>query len=122
MVAKLNLTDAFASFQDTWSPRVAAQIDDFAMKIVKVQGEFVWHHHDDAEELFLVHRGQLTLRFRDREDVVLDEGELYVIPRRVEHMPVSEAGCEVILLERADLANTGSAGGERTVAPQPLSL
>jgi mannose-6-phosphate isomerase-like protein (cupin superfamily) len=120
MPGKVNLAEAFASFSDTWSPRVAADIDDFQVKLVKVQGEFVWHHHDDADELFLVVDGRLVLRFQDRDDVTLEAGELYVVPRGVEHMPVAERETQVVLLERGELVNTGSAGGERTQAPRPL--
>jgi mannose-6-phosphate isomerase-like protein (cupin superfamily) len=117
---KVNLAQAFASFDETWSPRVAAEIDDFAVKLVKLEGEFVWHHHDDADELFLVVEGRLVLRFRDRDDVELGAGELYVVPRGVEHLPVAEPGCQVLLLERAEVVNTGSAGGERTAAAKRL--
>jgi mannose-6-phosphate isomerase-like protein (cupin superfamily) len=117
---KVNLAEAFAAFDDTWSPRVAADVDEFQVKLVKLEGEFVWHHHDDADELFLVIAGRLTLRFRDRDEVVLEAGELYVVPRGTEHLPVAEPGCQVLLLERADVVNTGSAGGDRTRAPRPL--
>lgn len=120
MLAKLNLAQAFASFDETWSPRVAADVDDFQVKLAKLDGEFVWHNHDDADELFLVIGGRLMLRLRDREDVVLEEGELFVVPRGVEHQPVAPDGCRVLLLERADVVNTGSAGGERTVTPRRL--
>jgi mannose-6-phosphate isomerase-like protein (cupin superfamily) len=120
MPGKVNLAEAFASFSDTWSPRVAADVDGYQVKLVKLDGEFVWHQHDDADELFLVIEGRLTLRFRDRDDVPREAGELYVVPRGAEHLPVAEPGCQVLLLERADVVNTGSAGGERTEAPKPL--
>ncbi len=116
----MNLRDAFASFAETWSPRIAADVDDFQVKLAKLEGEFVWHAHPDADELFLVVRGRLQLRFRDRDDVWLDEGELFVVPRGVEHLPVASAECHVVLLERAGVVNTGSAGGERTVDVKPL--
>jgi len=117
---KVNLRDAFASFSETWSPRLAARVDGYAVKLVKLEGEFVWHRHEDADELFLVVDGTLRIRFRDREDVVLRAGELVVVPRGVEHLPVADEPCQVALVERADVPNTGDAGGERTVAPQPL--
>jgi len=119
-VSKVNLAAAFASFEEAWAPRLAARIDDFAVKVVKLRGEFVWHHHDDNDELFLVVDGQLWLRFKDRDDVLLETGELYVVPRGVEHMPDAPEECHVVLLERADLVNTGSAGGERTAELTPL--
>lgn len=117
---KVNLADAFASFTEAWSPRVAAAVDDFEVKLAKLEGDFVWHHHADADELFLVVRGRLQLRFRDRDDVWLEEGELFVVPRGVEHLPVAPAECHVVLIERAGVVNTGSAGGERTVDATPL--
>jgi mannose-6-phosphate isomerase-like protein (cupin superfamily) len=117
---KVNLAAAFASFSDTWSPRIAARVDDHAVKLVKLEGEFVWHHHDDADELFLVVAGTLRMRFRDRDDVVLGSGELLVVPRGVEHLPVADEPCQVALVEREAVVNTGSAGGERTREAQPL--
>ncbi len=117
---KVNLREAFASFDETWSPRIAAEVDDFQVKLVKLEGDFVWHHHDDADELFWVLEGRLLLRFRDRDDVWLEPGELLVVPRGVEHQPSAPAGCSVTLLERAGVVNTGSAGGERTGAAKPL--
>jgi mannose-6-phosphate isomerase-like protein (cupin superfamily) len=120
MPDKINLAAALASFDETWSPRVAAEVDDFQVKLTKLEGDFVWHHHDDADELFWVLEGRLLMRFRDRDDVWLEPGELLVIPRGVEHQPSAPDGCSVALLERAGVVNTGSAGGERTTAPKPL--
>ncbi len=117
---KVNLRDAFASFDETWSPRLAARVDDHAVKLAKVEGEFVWHAHPDADELFLVVEGTLRMRFRDREEVTLGPGELLVVPRGVEHLPVADAPCHIAMFEREDVANTGDAGGERTVVPRPL--
>jgi mannose-6-phosphate isomerase-like protein (cupin superfamily) len=119
MSEKVSLADAFASFSETWQPYAVADVDDHQVKVAKIDGEFVWHSHDDADELFLVHRGRLVLRFRDRE-VELLPGELIVVPRGVEHQPVGHDGCEIVMLERADVVNTGSAGGERTVAVKRL--
>ncbi len=117
---KVNLREAFASFDDTWSPRIAARVDGHAVKLAKVEGEFVWHSHPDADELFLVVEGALTLRFRDRDDVTLGPGELVVVPRGVEHLPVADGVCHLAMVEREDVRNTGDAGGGRTVVPQPL--
>lgn len=103
-----------------WSPRVAVDVDDYQVKLVKLRGEFVWHHHDEADELFLVIGGSLQLRFRDRDDVWLHEGELFVVPRGVDHLPVAPEECRVLLVERAEVQNTGSAGGERSVEPRRL--
>jgi len=110
---KVNLAQAFAGFSDHWSPRVAGDVNDMQVKLAKLKGEFVWHHHEHEDELFLVVRGRLTMRFRDR-DVVLDPGEFLVVPRGVEHLPVAEEECEVILLEPATTLNTGNLRNERT--------
>jgi mannose-6-phosphate isomerase-like protein (cupin superfamily) len=87
MPDKVNLAAALASFDETWSPRVAAEVDDFQVKLTKLEGDFVWHHHDDADELFWVLEGRLLMRFQDRDDVWLEPGELLVVPRGVEHQP-----------------------------------
>jgi mannose-6-phosphate isomerase-like protein (cupin superfamily) len=120
VAGKVNLAEAFASFDELWRPRVAAEVNDFHVRLAKVEGEFVWHQHEHADELFLVVRGRLQLRFRDREDVWLEEGELYVVPHGVDHLPVAPEECHVLLLERARTVNTGSAGGARTYQAEPL--
>jgi mannose-6-phosphate isomerase-like protein (cupin superfamily) len=111
---KVNLAAAFASFDEPWSPRVAGDVNDFQVKLAKFAGEFVWHHHEHEDELFLVTAGRLVMRLRDRE-VVVEPGELLVVPAGVEHCPTAPDGAEVVMLERASTVNTGSAGGERTV-------
>jgi mannose-6-phosphate isomerase-like protein (cupin superfamily) len=116
---KVSLAGAFASFDELWSPRVAAEVNDYAVKLAKVEGEFVWHRHDDTDELFLVVNGELTLRFRDG-DVVLSAGELLVVPRGVEHCPVADREAHVLLFEPAATVNTGDARSERTRDVQPL--
>ncbi len=120
MPDKVNLAAALASFDEPWSPRIAAEVDGFEVKLVKLEGDFVWHHHEDADELFWVLEGRLLMRFRDREDVWLEPGELLVVPRGVEHQPSAPEPCSVALLERAGVVYTGSARGERTAAPKPL--
>jgi mannose-6-phosphate isomerase-like protein (cupin superfamily) len=111
--AKVNLREKLARFEDLWSPKIVADMNDYHVKLVKVQGEFLWHTHEETDELFLVLKGRLTIRQRDA-DVTLDEGELYVVPRGVEHMPVATEECHILLLEPAGRVNTGDAGGERT--------
>lgn len=113
-IEKSNLAEKFALFNVHWSPKVAGEINNFALKLVKVQGEFVWHHHDHEDELFLVHKGQLTIQFRD-SDVVLNAGEFVVIPHGVEHRPVAAEEVELILLEPRETVNTGNVENERTV-------
>jgi mannose-6-phosphate isomerase-like protein (cupin superfamily) len=112
---KVNLADAFASFSEHWSSRIAGEINENYIKLVKLKGEFVWHHHDDEDELFLVVRGRLNMRFRDR-DVWLDPGEFMIVPKGVEHMPVATEECEIILLEPKSTLNTGNVVNDRTVA------
>ena len=119
MPRNINLAEAFASFDEHYSPRIAAQINDFQVKIVKVQGEFVWHHHDEEDELFLVVKGRLLMRFRDGDEWI-EEGEMIAVPHGVEHCPDVPEEAHVLLIERAGTPNTGSAGGERTVEPVPL--
>ncbi len=105
---KVNLAEKFARFSDLWSPKVVGQLDGYEIKLVKVAGEFVWHKHDDADEMFLIVDGSLTIQLRDR-DVALEAGEFFVVPRGVEHCPVAVAECRVLLLERAGVVNTGDA-------------
>jgi mannose-6-phosphate isomerase-like protein (cupin superfamily) len=105
---KVNLAEAFDSFDEQWSPRVAAELNGQAIKLAKVEGEFVWHQHDDADELFLVQSGELTVEFRDEPDVTLEEGEFLVVPRGVEHRPVAEDEAEILLFEPGETRNTGN--------------
>src|SRR4051812_31007617 len=112
---KINLADKFAQFSEHWSPKIVAALNGQHVKLVKFQGEFVWHQHENEDELFLVVRGSFRMEFRDRR-VELREGEMLVVPRGVEHRPVAEQEVSVLLFEPAATVNTGSAGGERTVA------
>ena len=112
----VNLEEKFGKFAEHWSPKILAQLNDYHIKAVKLQGEFVWHKHAGTDELFLVTKGSLVIRFRDR-DVALGPGELLVVPKGVEHMPVAEQECEVLLIEPAGTPNTGDAGGARTALP-----
>ncbi len=112
---KVNLAEAFAGFSEHWSPRIAGEVNDSQVKLAKLKGEFVWHHHEREDELFLVVRGRLVMRFRDR-DVALDPGEFIIVPHGVEHLPVAPEECEVLLLEPKSTLNTGNVVNERTVA------
>jgi mannose-6-phosphate isomerase-like protein (cupin superfamily) len=112
---KVNLIQKFNLFQDYWSPKIAGEINDFHVKLVKFKGEFVWHHHDIEDELFLVVKGRLRMRLRDR-DIVVEEGEFVVVPHGVEHLPVAEEEVHVLLLEPKSTLNTGNVRNERTVA------
>ena len=112
---KVTLSEKFAQFTEHWSPKIVGEVNDSYVKLVKFQGDFVWHHHEHEDELFYVVRGWFRMDFRDRS-VVLREGEMIVVPRGVEHRPVAEEEVCLLLFEPASTVNTGSAGGEHTVA------
>ncbi len=114
---KVNLADKFDLFQEHWSPKIAGELNDSYLKLVKLKGEFVWHHHEAEDELFLVVKGRLVIKLRDR-DISLDEGEFVIIPRGVEHCPVAEEEVHVLLLEPKSTVNTGNVENERTVGAQ----
>lgn len=112
---KVNLTDAFARFSDYWSPKIAGDLNDCQVKLVKLKGAFEWHHHDIEDELFLVIAGRMRMGFRDR-DVDLDPGEFIIVPRGVEHRPEAlDDECHVMLLEPNTTINTGNVTSDRTV-------
>lgn len=115
-VRPVNLAEAFDSFEEAWSPRLAAELNGQAVKLAKMEDAFVWHSHPDADELFLVVDGSVTLELRGDEDVTLDAGELAVVPRGVDHRPVSEAGANVLLFEPSGTANTGDAADDEMAA------
>ncbi len=104
---KVNLSEKLALFTERWAPRAVAQINEYDVMVAKVQGEFVRHKHDDTDDFFLVLKGQLTIRMRDRE-VVLGPGELFVVPRGVEHQPVAEEETHLLLIEPTGTPNTGN--------------
>jgi mannose-6-phosphate isomerase-like protein (cupin superfamily) len=116
---KVNLAEKLALFQEHWQPKIVAAINDYDVRIVKVKGEFVWHRHDDTDDFFLVLDGRLTIQLRDR-DVELGAGELFVVPRGVEHCPRADEEAAVLLIEPAGTVNTGDAGGPRTAQPARL--
>ena len=109
----VNLSAKLATFSERWSPRVVAQMNDVQFKLVKMQGDFVWHSHEDTDEVFLVVKGEMEIGLRDR-DVVLREGEMFVIPRGVEHITRACEECHALIVEPAGVVNTGDAGGELT--------
>ena len=111
----VDLDDAFERIEEFWSPHVAGELNGQHVKLARVEGAFDWHHHDDADELFFVHEGELTLRFRDRDDVYLSPGQFHVVPAGVEHRPVADEECRIVLFEPADTLNTGNVESERTV-------
>ena len=103
---RINLADKLAQFAEHWSPKIVETVDDYEIKVVKVEGDFVWHQHADADELFIVIKGTLRMDFRDRQ-VEIGPGEIIVVPKGVEHKPYAADECEIILLERRGVPNTG---------------
>ena len=113
MQDKINLLDKFEGFTDFWSPRVISELNNYQVKLAKFHGEFIWHSHQDTDELFLVIEGEMTIEFRDKV-IQLCEGELYVVPKGVEHKPSSNETCKVLLLEPKGLVNTGESSSDLT--------
>ena len=111
----INLRDKLAKFSECWSPRVIAELNDYQFKLVKLQGEFVWHDHKDTDEVFLVIEGEMEIGFRDRT-VTLGAGELFVVPKGVEHITRAAHECHALLIEPRGVVNTGDAGGALTAA------
>ena len=117
MIHKVNIAEKFNLIEEFWSPRIAGELNDSFIKIAKLKGEFIWHHHEDEDEMFLVVHGKLIIRLRDR-DIKLREGEFVIIPKRVEHMPVADDEVHVILLKPKSIINTGNLQDEHTVIDQ----
>jgi mannose-6-phosphate isomerase-like protein (cupin superfamily) len=109
----INLKDKLSKFSEQWQPKIIAQMNETHVKLARVQGEFVWHDHPETDELFLVVEGELTILFRDGQ-VTLKAGDLYVVPRGVEHKPVAAQECHILLIEPAGTVNTGNVQDEKT--------
>jgi mannose-6-phosphate isomerase-like protein (cupin superfamily) len=114
-MAVVDLAEKLSLFSAHWSPKVIARLNDYEIKLVKLKGEFVWHSHEDTDELFLVIDGSLTIQLRDG-DVTLGPGQLFVVPRGVEHCPIAEGDVSVMLIEPEGVVNTGGVVGERTAS------
>ncbi len=111
----VNLKEKFSLFSDHWKPRIIGEVNDCYLKAVKVKGDFVWHHHENEDELFLVVKGTLRMKFRDHE-AVIKEGEFIIVPRGVEHCPFADEEAHIVLIEPKSTLNTGNVTNERTVA------
>jgi mannose-6-phosphate isomerase-like protein (cupin superfamily) len=109
----INFTDKLDQFSDLWSPRIIAQMNDYHLKLAKIEGEFVWHSHPETDEVFIIISGSMNIHLRDGV-VKLDEGEMYVVPKGIEHKPTAEHECHILLIEPAGTLNTGDVGGEMT--------
>jgi mannose-6-phosphate isomerase-like protein (cupin superfamily) len=114
---KVNISEKLSLFDEHWSPRIVGELNESYVKLAKISGEFVWHQHDDEDEMFLVIKGRLLMKFRER-DVWIDEGEFIIVPRGVEHLPVAEDEVHIMLFEPKTTVNTGNVESERTVADQ----
>jgi mannose-6-phosphate isomerase-like protein (cupin superfamily) len=109
----INLREKFTRFSDHWAPRVVAEMNDTQFKLAKIEGEFVWHRHDDTDEVFIVIDGRMAIEFQDGR-VELETGEMFVVPRGVEHRPIATDECRIMLVEPRGVVNTGEAGGAYT--------
>lgn len=117
----VNLGEKFAMFDDQWSPKTVGEINDMELKAVKVLGEFVWHTHEDTDEFFLVHSGDLTIEMEDRDAVTIGPGEFFVVPLGVKHRPSAQHECELLLLEPKGVVNTGDVtDSPLTAASEPI--
>lgn len=109
----INLDKKFALFSEKWSPKIIAQMNDYHLKLVKIQGEFMWHCHEETDEVFIVLKGEMAIEFPNGR-VDLNAGELFVVPRGLHHRPTTTTDCQIMLIEPAGTVNTGDAGGELT--------
>ena len=112
---KVNLAEKFALIKERWTPKIAGELNGSYVKLAKLKGEFIWHHHEHEDEMFMVVKGKLLIRFRDR-DISLEEGEFLIIPKGVEHLPVADEETQIILIEPASTLNTGNVRDEHTKA------
>lgn len=115
MIDKANLLAKFDLIDEYWTPKIIAELNDQYVKLAKLKGEFIWHDHENEDELFYIVKGQLQLKFKNRDDVLLSEGEIFVVPAGVEHLPIAEEECWVMLVEPKSTTHTGSTQNERTV-------
>ena len=114
----INFTEKFTLFSEQWSPKIIAQMNDYQFKIAKIRGKFVWHSHPETDETFIVIHGEMQIKFREGA-VTLKSGEMFVVPRGVEHKPVAEEECHILMVEPLGTLNTGNAGGEQTIETIP---
>ena len=113
-MSKVNFREKLSKFSEQWTPKVIAEMNEYQFKLVKIEGEFVWHEHPDTDEAFIVIEGSMRIDFDDGSTVELDEGEMYVVPRGVRHRPCAESECRVMLVEPRGVVNTGEADSELT--------
>jgi mannose-6-phosphate isomerase-like protein (cupin superfamily) len=114
-MGKINIEEKLSKFSDQWSPKIIAEMNDYQFKLVKIQGEFVWHNHEDTDEVFIVIEGKMKIEF-ENQTIELNEGEMYVVPKGVQHKPYAETECKVMLVEPRGVVNTGNTEGELTAS------
>lgn len=112
---KINLKEKLSKFSDHWSPKIIAEMNDYQFKLVKIKGDFVWHNHADTDETFIVVEGKMKIEF-ENETMELNEGEMYVVPKGVEHKPCAETECKIMLIEPRGVVNTGNTEGDLTAS------
>lgn len=110
----INIKDKFKLFNETWSPKIISKMNDYQFKIAKIKGHFTWHDHKDTDEVFIVISGNMRIDFRDKY-IELTQGEMFVVPKGVEHKPFAENECEILMIEKSGTINTGEAGGDLTI-------
>jgi|TARA_B110000914_G_scaffold148382_1_gene130059 mannose-6-phosphate isomerase-like protein (cupin superfamily) len=115
VMKKVNLKEKLSKFSDYWSPKIIAEMNDYQIKLVKIKGDFVWHQHEQTDEVFIVIKGKMNIEF-ENETMELNEGEMYVVPKGVKHKPHAENECEIMLIEPHDVINTGNIIGELTAS------
>lgn len=118
---KVNINEMFGRFDDYYHPRIVGELNGQLVKLVKLKGDFIWHHHDEEDEMFYVVKGELLIKLRN-EDIRLNPGEFIIIPRKTEHKPMADKEVQVMLFEPASTRNTGNVTSEHTVVPLPLEI
>ena len=113
-LSKVNFKEKYSKFNDYWSPKIIAEMNDYQFKLVKIKGEFIWHNHNNTDEAFIVVEGEMLLKFKGSE-VKLTQGEMFVVPKGVEHKPYSENECKILVVEPKGVVNTGDKRGELTI-------
>jgi mannose-6-phosphate isomerase-like protein (cupin superfamily) len=106
-MGKINLKEKLSMFSEHWSPKIVAEMNDYHIKLVKIKGDFVWHNHDDTDEVFIVIEGKMKIEF-EKKTVELNEGEMYVVPKGVDHKPFAESECKIMIIEPSGVVNTGN--------------
>ena len=119
MINKVNIAEKFGLFNEYWQPKIIGEVNNFAVKTVKIKGEFVWHHHDIEDEMFLVIHGRLIMQIRHQADIEVNEGEFIIIPRGVEHRPIATEECHILLFEPTETLNTGNIDNHSKTVSQP---